>query len=162
MSPLGRTSPLGRAAGTVSRASPTFRDPRKIIFFFLLFRASPVAYRSSQARGQIGATAAGLHHSNSNTGSELRLPLTPQFRQCWFPNLLCKARDGTHILMDPSQIRFSCATTETPQVFKFLFKAMENQLSGPRKCSNTSICSSLYQHSQKIQFLNKCLWRKGQ
>ena len=29
-----------------------------------------VAYGSSQARGQIGAAAASLHHSHSNSGSE--------------------------------------------------------------------------------------------
>ena len=39
-------------------------------FPFCLFRATPVAYGGSQARGQIGATAAGLHH---NAGSELCL-----------------------------------------------------------------------------------------
>ena len=38
-------------------------------FFFLLFRAAPVAPGSSQARGLIGAAAAGLHHSHSNAGS---------------------------------------------------------------------------------------------
>ena len=44
---------------------------RKMIFFFFgIFRAVPIAYGSSQARGQIGATAAGLHHSHSNAGSE--------------------------------------------------------------------------------------------
>ena len=31
--------------------------------------AAPAAYGSSQARGRIEATAAGLHHSRSNTGS---------------------------------------------------------------------------------------------
>ena len=30
-------------------------------FFFWLFRAAPASYGSSQARGPIGATAAGLH-----------------------------------------------------------------------------------------------------
>ena len=35
-------------------------------FSFLFFRAAPAAYGSSQAMGQIGATAAGLHHSHSN------------------------------------------------------------------------------------------------
>ena len=41
---------------------------------FLFFpRALPVAYEGSQVRGQIGAAAAGLHHSHSNTGSNLRL-----------------------------------------------------------------------------------------
>ena len=37
-----------------------------------------MAYRSSQARGRIGATAAGLCHSNSNSGSEPCLQLTPE------------------------------------------------------------------------------------
>ena len=48
-------------------------------FGFLPFRAAPAAYRGSQARGQIGATAAGLHHRHINAGSELRLQPTPQF-----------------------------------------------------------------------------------
>ena len=38
---------------------------------FLLFRAVPVAYGSSQARDQIGAASAGLCHSHNNAGSEL-------------------------------------------------------------------------------------------
>ena len=42
-------------------------------FFFVFSRAAPVAYGGSQARGLIGATAAGLHQSHSNTGSELCL-----------------------------------------------------------------------------------------
>ena len=36
------------------------------IYLFLLFRAVPAAYGSSQASGQIGAAAAGLHHSHSS------------------------------------------------------------------------------------------------
>ena len=44
----------------------------------LLSRAAPAAYGSSQARGPIGAAAAGLHHSHSNTRSELCLRPTPQ------------------------------------------------------------------------------------
>ena len=39
-------------------------------FIFLLFRAAPAAYGSSQPRGLIGATAARLHHSHSNARSE--------------------------------------------------------------------------------------------
>ena len=38
-------------------------------FFFLICRAAPAAYGSSQVRGQIRALAAGLHHSHSNTRS---------------------------------------------------------------------------------------------
>ena len=49
-------------------------------FFFVLcpFRASPAAYGGSQARGLIGAVAAGLHHSHSNARSEPHLGPTPQ------------------------------------------------------------------------------------
>ena len=47
-------------------------------FFFFSPRAAPVAHRSSQASGRIGATAAGLHHSHSNVGSEPRLRPTLQ------------------------------------------------------------------------------------
>ena len=39
--------------------------------YFLLFRAAPEAYGSSQAGGGTGATAACLHHSHSNAGSEV-------------------------------------------------------------------------------------------
>ena len=42
-------------------------------FFFLVFRAALTAYGGSQARGLIGATAAGHSHSHSNAGSEPRL-----------------------------------------------------------------------------------------
>ena len=37
-----------------------------------------MAYGGSQARGQIKATAAGLHRSHSNAGSEPCLRPTPQ------------------------------------------------------------------------------------
>jgi len=40
------------------------------VLFVLLHRASAMAYGGSQARGQIGAVAAGLHHSHSNVRSE--------------------------------------------------------------------------------------------
>ena len=46
-------------------------------FFFVFSRATPVAYGDSQARGLIGAVAAGLYHSHSNTGSEPSLQPTP-------------------------------------------------------------------------------------
>ena len=82
------------------------------IFFkiFVHFRAALATYRSSQTRGQIRATAAGLHHSHSNSGSELHLQSTPQFTG--MP--LSEARGRTLILMDFSWIHFCCATTGTP------------------------------------------------
>ena len=47
-------------------------------FVFCLLRAAPKAYGGSQARGWIGARAAGLQHSQSNSGSKPRLGPTPQ------------------------------------------------------------------------------------
>ena len=61
------------------------------MLFFCLFRATPWQYEGSQPRGQIGAVAAGLHHSHShshatyttyttahgNTGSRARPGLEP-------------------------------------------------------------------------------------
>ena len=45
--------------------------PFFFFFFFFLSRAVPAAYGSFQARGQIRATAAGLHHNHRNIESEL-------------------------------------------------------------------------------------------
>ena len=50
-----------------------------LLSFFL---AAPVAYGGSQARGQIGAIAAGLHHSHSNARSlthGVRPGIRPEF-----------------------------------------------------------------------------------
>ena len=46
--------------------------------FICFFRAASMAYASSQARGQIRASAAGLCHSHSNAGSKPYLQSTPQ------------------------------------------------------------------------------------
>ena len=48
------------------------------LFLFLLLRTTPAEDASSQARGQIRATAVGLHHSHRNTESKLCLGPTPQ------------------------------------------------------------------------------------
>ena len=50
-------------------------------FSFCLFafsRAPPVAHGGSQARGPLGAVAAGLRQSHSNARSEPHLQPTPQ------------------------------------------------------------------------------------
>ena len=67
----------GTGADTeASKNSPPAYEQR--FFFFNLFRATPIAYGSSQARGQIRAVAASLHHSHSNAGSEPHQQPTPQ------------------------------------------------------------------------------------
>ena len=45
------------------------------IFFLCV---APMAYGLSKARGQIGTTVAGLHHSHNNAGSKPHLQPTPQ------------------------------------------------------------------------------------
>ena len=52
-----------------------------MLFFFFVFcllGATPLAYGSSQAKGLIGAVAAGLHYSHRNTASKQHLQPTPQ------------------------------------------------------------------------------------
>ena len=51
-------------------------EPCFVLFCFLSFWAAPRAYGGSQTRGQIGAAAACLHHSHSNTRSEPHLTYT--------------------------------------------------------------------------------------
>ena len=46
--------------------------------FVFLFRIISAAYGRSRAQGRIGAAAASLHHSHSNTGSKPHLRPTPQ------------------------------------------------------------------------------------
>ena len=89
-------------------------------FVFLSFRAALVAYGGFQARGRIGAVAAGLCHSHGNMGSKPRLRPTPRSRQCWILNPLSETRDQTCNLMVPSRICFCCATMETPNIRFFL------------------------------------------
>ena len=55
---------------------------------------------SSQDRGLIGAVAAGLCHSHSNTGSEPHLRPTLQIVAMPDPKPTEQARDGTLILME--------------------------------------------------------------
>ena len=75
----------------------SFHWPSLYIFifpvFFFFFRATPTAYESSQARGPIGAAAAGLCHSHSHARSELHL-------QRQILNPLSEAKDQVLILME--------------------------------------------------------------
>ena len=101
-SSLSLAESVFKVLGHFSWVSPVSRQFNSFFFFFCLFRATPAAYRGSQFRGQIRATAAGLHHSS---------------RQRWIINPLSEARDRTCILMVLSQIHFRCSTTGTPCPF---------------------------------------------
>ena len=111
-------------------------------FFFVSFlcRATPTTYGSSQARSQIRATAAGLHHSHSNAkslthwarpGIESKssgilvgfLSQAPQWELVtllltwiWlpFPHLLEKERDRESGLNERSRIWDRTSSTSLP------------------------------------------------
>ena len=74
-------------------------------FVFCLFRAVPIAYGGSQARGWIGAVTAGLCHSHSNLGSKLRLQPTPQLSATLDP-FIHLARPGIETVSSWMLVRF--------------------------------------------------------
>ena len=61
-----------------------------LAFGFWLFKATPMAYGASQARGLIEATATAMRDQSHSS------------QQCQTLNPLSKTRDRTHVLMDPS------------------------------------------------------------
>ena len=70
------------------------RPDEMLLFLFFLLRATLVAYESSQARGQMGAAAAGLYHGLSNVESEPHLqPMLQLAVKHWILNPLKEARD---------------------------------------------------------------------
>ena len=75
-----------------------------------------MACGDSQARGLIGAAAAGLcySHSHSNAGLSRIFDLHHSSQEHQILNPLSNTRDQTHNLMVPSQIRFHYATKGTP------------------------------------------------
>ena len=85
------------------------------LFFFLLCRAAPVAYGSSQARRiklerQLLANPTAIATPYPNCVCDLHHSSC----QCQIHHPLSEARDQTCILMDTSQIRFCCAMMGTP------------------------------------------------
>ena len=74
-------------------------------FFFCLFRTTPAAYGSFQARGPIRAVATGLCHSHSNGGIQATsMTYTTAHSKAGLFNPLSEARDGNRILMDASHV----------------------------------------------------------
>ena len=62
----------------ISRHTPLCILGFFFLFVFWLFRAAPMAYVISQARGEIRAAVAGLHHNHSNAVSKMHLQHSPQ------------------------------------------------------------------------------------
>ena len=76
----GRTVPNSEGFFGISSLLSLLRELEHsgAYFYFYFFRAVPETCGNSWARGRIGASAAGLGHSRSNTRSQLCLHLTPQ------------------------------------------------------------------------------------
>ena len=89
---------------------------------FLLFRATPEANGSSQARGWIGGNSC----RPTPQPQQFRDPsrdcnLYHSTRQHQIPDPLSQARGWTPILMDSSQIHLCWATEGTPQAWLFWY-----------------------------------------
>ena len=73
-----------------------------LLFFFFPFYGCTCGICKFWASGQIGAAAAGLSHSHSNTGSQLHMQHITQLMAMPVQLLkpLREARDPTHVLMN--------------------------------------------------------------
>ena len=98
-----------------ARAYISFEAEFLLFFLFLLFRAAPTVYGDSQARGQIGATAASLPTATATQDPSHIYDLHHNSWQCQVLNPLSEARDRTHNLMVPSQIHFRCTMMGIPE-----------------------------------------------
>ena len=68
----GKEAEAKRSSNLLSltqQVRPCGSGPPVLFIYLLLFRATPMAYGGSQARGRIGATATGLCHNLRNAGS---------------------------------------------------------------------------------------------
>ena len=94
-------------------------------FFFSLFRAAPMAYGGTQARDWIGAVAAGLHNSHSNSRSELHLQPTPQLMVMLDP-YPTEPRPGVKPVSSWMLVRFISLShnRQSPTVFQWLTRAI--------------------------------------
>ena len=119
-----------------------------VLFCFCLFRATPTAYGSSQARGQIGDTAASLCHSHNDARSELCLRPTWQLTATLDPNPLSEARDArnrSHSLMETSEVHYCWATTGTLKRCSLEHRPYISCIK--LKCSEHLLFSLLHSHS---------------
>ena len=88
-----------------------------LLFFFGVILATSTAYGSSKARDWIGAIATSLHHSHTMPDLSHIGDLHHSSRQCQIVNLLNKARDWTHVLMDTSWVNYYWAIMGTPCLY---------------------------------------------
>ena len=103
--------------------------PHHLIHIFLFFSfflgPAPVAFGSSQARGQIGVQLPVYTTATAMQDPSHVCDLYHILRQYWILNPLNDARDGTHILVDTSWVCYHWATMGIPmKVFHFWLSSM--------------------------------------
>ena len=86
-----------------------------LLLLLLLFRASPMAYGSSQVKLELQLPAYATATVTQDTSHVCDLHRSSQ--QCWILNPLREARDWTCILMDTSRVPYCWATMGTPYPF---------------------------------------------
>ena len=91
------------------------------IYLFSLFRVVHATCGGSWARGQIGAAAAALHHAPATPDPSHVCDLHHNAQQRQILNSLSKARDQTHILMDPSRVHKSLSHNRNSHVMCIFF-----------------------------------------
>ena len=94
------------------------------IYFFCFCRATPAAYRSSQARGKLELHLPTYATATATWNLNHICDLHHISQQHQIPDPLSKSRDWTHILMDTSQIHFHCTTTGNPWFYIFILLQM--------------------------------------
>ena len=90
---------------------------RLFFFFFLLFRATPMAYRSSQS-----SSCKSIPQPQQQKDPSHTCKLHYSSWQCWILNPLSEARDQTHILTDTNQVRNLLSHNRNSQKAFFFFK----------------------------------------
>ena len=124
-------------------------------YLFCLVGLNPQQNVGSKARGLIGAIAAGLHHSHSNTDPSCFCDLHHSSWQHRIADPLSKARDQTPILMDASWSCFCCITSGTPRLFYSILTTTQ--------CQSTGIISMLQGKTKAktglmASFGSHCVW----
>ena len=122
-------------------------------FYFCLFRATPLAYGSSQARGQIRAAAAGLHHSHSNTAS-LTHWLRPGIKSTssWIPVGFFPAKPRRELLTAILSFFLSM------YLFILLFRATPTVYGGSQARGRIRARAAGLRHSHSNTRSELCLW----
>ena len=120
----GQGLDLSRGFGNARPFHPLrlYSNPSHCQLQSVCFRATPVAYGGSQARGRTGAAATGLHHSQA--GPEPRLQPTPQLTATPDPSATHRSRPAIKPASSQIPIKFAthCATGGTLLfIFIYLF-----------------------------------------